>query len=169
MITTHYSQTMAEYNTWMNERLYALCASISDEERKRDRGAFFGSIHRTLNHILYGDLAFMSRFTRDPAEVPELGIELHGDFQELWLARTALDQRIVAWAATIEADWLEQTLTYTSKVDNVSRTVQQWVLVTHMFNHGTHHRGQVTTLLSQMGLDLGTTDLPFMPTFQTTP
>lgn len=157
---------MADYNTWMNERLYELCSSISDDERKEDKGAFFGSIHRTLNHILYGDLAFMSRFTGDPEVVPELGIDLHDDFQELRIARSALDRRISNWAGTLQNDWLEQELTYTSKVDGVSRTVSQWVLVTHMLNYETHHRGQVTTLLSQRGLDVGTTDLPFMPQFQ---
>lgn len=166
MISTSYCQTMADYNAWMNKRLYELCASISDQERKLNRKAFFSSIHLTLNHILYGDLAFMSRFTGDPAVVPELGVELHSEFQELWAARTALDQRISDWSADLKMHWLEQELTYTSKVDGISRTVPRWVLVTHMFNHETHHRGQITTLLSQMGLDVGTTDIPFMPQFQ---
>lgn len=157
---------MAEYNRWMNARLYDLCASISDEDRKRDRGAFFGSIHSTLNHILYGDLAFMSRFTGDPSAVPELGVDLYTDFDELLRARSSLDERLVEWAALIGKEWLEQKLTYTSKVDGITRTVPQWVLVCHMFNHETHHRGQITTLLSQMGLDMGTTDIPFMPEFQ---
>lgn len=167
MITTDYCRTMAEYNSWMNERLYVLCASMSDDERKQDKGAFFGSIHRTLNHILYGDLAFLSRFTGAPVEVPELGVDLHSDFEELRLARSTLDQRIIDWSKALTPHWLEQKLTYTSNVDGASRTVQQWVLVAHMFNHETHHRGQITTVLSQMGLDVGTTDLPFMPQFQT--
>lgn len=166
MITAGYCKIMAEYNAWMNERLYELCASIPDEERKEDKGAFFGSIHGTLNHILYGDLAFMSRFTGDPVDVPELGVDLYSDFQELWLARITLDQRIVVWAAELNVDWLVQELTYISRVDGVSRTIPRWVLVVHMLNHETHHRGQVTTLLSQMGLDVGSTDLPFMPQFQ---
>ena len=166
MITAAYCRTMADYNLWMNDRLYEVCASIPDDERKKDNGAFFGSIHKTLDHILYGDLAFMSRFTGNPVEVPELGVELYSDFQELLVARNTLDVRITAWASGIESDWLEKELTYTSKVDGKVRTVPQWVLVTHMFNHETHHRGQVTTLLSQMGIDMGTTDIPFMPQFQ---
>ena len=80
--------------------------------------------------------------------------------------REALDRRIVGWAIGLTDEWLAESLTYTSKVDGKTRTVANWVLVTHMFNHQTHHRGQVTTLLSQMGLDMGTTDLPFMPIFQ---
>ena len=79
----------------------------------------------------------MSRFTGDPEVVPELGIDLHDDFQELQLARSALDRRISDWAATLKNGWLRQELTYTSKVDGVSRTVPQWVLVTHMLNHET--------------------------------
>lgn len=157
---------MAAYNLWMNERLYYLCRSIDDAERTSDKGAFFGSIHSTLNHILYGDLAFMSRFTGVPEAVPELGIDLHDNFDDLWEARTALDERISEWSSTLAETWLREELTYTSKVDGVTRTVPQWVLVTHMFNHETHHRGQVTTILSQLGLDMGTTDIPFMPQFQ---
>ncbi len=166
MIDASYCTAMAEYNRWMNERLYAACSSISDGERKEDKAAFFGSVHRTLNHILYGDLAFMSRFTGNPSVVPELGVDLHDDFQELWVARAALDKRILDWAGILSEEWLGGELTYESKVDGITRTVPRWILVTHMFNHETHHRGQVTTLLSQMDIDIGTTDIPFMPKFQ---
>ena len=157
---------MAEYNQWMNERLYLTCASLSDSKRKEDRSAFFGSVHRTLNHILYGDLAFMSRFTGTPSVVPELGIDLHENFQKLSDARSGLDARICDWAQSLSVEWLGETLTYESKVDGVTRTVPRWILVTHMFNHETHHRGQITTMLSQMNVDMGTTDIPFMPKFQ---
>ena len=166
MITSEYCRVMADYNMWMNERLFELCRSIDDAERKSDKAAFFGSIHGTLNHILYGDLAFMSRFTGDPAVIPELGVELHDDFDELWQARSSLDNRICGWSSKQTAEWLEQELTYTSKVDGITRTVPQWVLVVHMLNHQTHHRGQITTIFSQLGLDVGTTDIPFMPQFQ---
>jgi uncharacterized damage-inducible protein DinB len=69
-------------------------------------------------------------------------------------------------SGSLSADWLAESLTYTSKIDGKSRTVPKCVLVTHMFNHQTHHRGQVTTILSQMDLDMGTTDIPFMPQFR---
>lgn len=157
---------MARYNRWMNERLYKICAGIEDTERKRDQGAFFKSIHGTLNHILYGDLAFMSRFTGEPPKAPEIGIDLYESFLELTQARQALDTRIEAWTTTLTEKWLGDLLTYTSKVDGKDRTFPHWVIVSHMFNHETHHRGQVTTLLSQMGLDIGSTDIPFMPQFE---
>lgn len=166
MIDSSYCSAMAEYNQWMNERLYLTCSTLPDSKRKEDRSAFFGSVHRTLNHILYGDLAFMSRFTGTPGVVPELGVDLHENFQDLWDARSALDARICNWAQSLSADWLGQELTYESKVDGVTRTVPRWILVTHMFNHETHHRGQITTLLSQMNIDMGTTDIPFMPKYQ---
>lgn len=151
----------------MNERLYECCSGIDDAARKRDQGAFFKSIHSTLNHILYGDLAFMSRFTGVPPEAPEIGIDLYDDFAELTRARQALDARIESWTAALTDEWLAELLTYTSKVDGKDRTLRRGVIVTHMFNHETHHRGQVTTLLSQVGLDMGSTDIPFMPGFQT--
>lgn len=163
MITPEYCQVMARYNAWMNRRLYETCGQLSDVQRRADRGAFFKSIHSTLNHILYGDLAFLARLTGDPEHVPPLGVDLYTGFQELMQARLDIDQRIVTWADTLTQTWLEKTLTYTSKVDGNTRTVKHGLILTHMFNHQTHHRGQITTLLSQMGLDMGTTDLPFMP------
>ncbi|MBI2769968.1 MAG: damage-inducible protein DinB [Burkholderiales bacterium] len=165
MITASHSQLMAQYNEWMNSRLYALCASLPDEELRKDRGAFFQSIYATLNHIAFGDLAFLSRFTGNPAVVPEPRADLFGSFDRLKAERAALDQRLLAWSASLSQEWLAEPLTYTSKIDGKARTMPKWVLVTHMFNHQTHHRGQVTTLLSQRGLDVGTTDIPFMPQF----
>ncbi len=101
MINASYCSTMAEYNRWMNERIYELCSTIPDAEHKRDRGAFFASIHGTLKHILYGDLAFLSRFTGDPPEVSELEETLYEDFDELRGVRAELDQRIVTWGASL--------------------------------------------------------------------
>ena len=163
MIDSNQAALMARYNRWMNERVYAVCAELDDEARLRDRGAFFGSIELTLNHILYGDLAFMSRFTGEPAEPPPIGERMEADFAALRTARAALDARIEAWASALTAPWLAATLSYVSLVDGRTRTFEHWVLVTHMFNHQTHHRGQVTTLLSQSGIDIGSTDIPFMP------
>ena len=167
MITASHSQLMAQYNEWMNSRMYALCASLPDEELHRDRGAFFKSLYGTLNHIAYGDLAFMSRFTGNPSVVPDPGADLFGTFSRLRAERTTLDSRILVWSESLTQSWLAEPLTYTSKIDGKTRTVPKWVLVTHMFNHQTHHRGQVTTLLSQMGLDVGSTDIPFLSQFQT--
>lgn len=163
MIDPTYCQTMAEYNQWMNQKLYLICTEISDDERKRDRGAFFKSIHGTLNHLLFGDRAWMGRFTGKPLTGIGVGQELYSDFEELRCQREVTDQEILNWSTTVSQAWLGQMLTYTSGIDNRTRTLPNWLLVTHLFNHQTHHRGQLTTLLSQIGYDPGVTDLPWLP------
>ncbi|WNZ22537.1 damage-inducible protein DinB [Leptolyngbya sp. NK1-12] len=162
MMERTYYQTMAEYNQWMNEKLYAICADIPDNVRKQDRGAFFKSIHGTLNHLLFGDRIWMGRLTRTPFSA-QLGEELYSDFAELRQQRQITDWQILNWAQQLSPEWLNQSLTYTSGVDGKSRTLPHWLLVTHLFNHQTHHRGQLTTLLSQLGYDPGITDLPWLP------
>ena len=166
MIDADYCRTMAQYNEWMNSRLFALCATLPEGELHADRGAFFKSIYATLNHIAYADLAFLSRFTGDPQAVPELDVDLFGGFAALRRQREGLDGRLLAWASALVPEWLAAPQTYTSKVDGRVRTVPRWTLVVHVFNHQTHHRGQVTTLLAQAGHDVGSTDIPFMPAFQ---
>jgi uncharacterized damage-inducible protein DinB len=165
MIDAKYCQLMAEYNEWMNGKIYGACASLSEAELHEDRGAFFKSIYLTLNHIAYADMAFLSRFTGQPTEVPPLGEDLFGGFGQLRKERGHLDRRILTWSSTLTYDWLTHPLTYVSKVDTRERTVPRWVLVTHLFNHQAHHRGQVTTLLTQLDLEIGSTDIPFMPQF----
>jgi uncharacterized damage-inducible protein DinB len=156
---------MADYNQWMNVRLYELCGIISDEKLRENKGAFFGSAYLTLNHIAYSDLAFLSRFESKPELAPKINVDLFGGFRQLSVERIKIDKRISEWAETLSPTWLQESLTYKSQVDGQVRTVPQWILVTHMFNHQTHHRGQVTTLLSQSGMDMGSTDIPFMPQF----
>lgn len=165
---TYYS-TMAEYNQWMNRKIYAVCVQLPDEMRKKDMGAFFKSIHGTLNHLLSGDRAWMGRFTQQPNFPKRIGAELYSDFEDLHRTRIEMDQTIVDWAATLSPEWLNQPFEYTSSVDKKTRIFPAWLLVTHMFNHQTHHRGQLTTLLTQLGYDPGITDLPWLPTLTVDP
>ncbi|MBW4517788.1 MAG: DinB family protein [Timaviella obliquedivisa GSE-PSE-MK23-08B] len=157
------AETMAQYNHWMNLKLYAVCAEMSDEQRREDRGAFFKSISGTLNHLLVGDRIWMGRFMSQPY-VAQLRQELYSDFNELRQQREITDQQILEWSKQLTNDWLNQTLRYKSASDGVERVLPHGLLVIHLFNHQTHHRGQLTTLLSQLGYDLGVTDLPWMPT-----
>lgn len=167
LLPGHYA-LMARYNRWMNEKLYAVCADISDAERKKDRGAFFKSIHGTLNHLLYGDVVWMARFRNEP--VPAVIIaELHAEFGALRAARAAMDRDILDWAAALMPEWLASPFRYTSNVDRKVRTMPAWTLVAHLFNHQTHHRGQLTTLIMQCGIDPGVTDIPFLPEFVPAP
>ena len=164
MYTGQSWQLLAVYNAWMNERLYAVCASLTDEERKRARGAFFKSIHSTLNHILWADLAWMARLAdqRYAPTVP-FGDDVFADFGELRTARTSLDAEISEWASTLTEEGLRAPHSFVSQMLNVTRVQPTWAFVAHMFNHQTHHRGQLTTLLSQAGIDYGDTDLILMP------
>lgn len=163
MYAGNYAQLMADYNRWMNQKLYAACAKLSDDERKRDRGAFFKSIHGTLNHLLLGDRWWLPRFNGKVYDTKPIGVDLYEDFAELCAARTAMDREILEWAAGVTSQWLNEPMTWTSKLYHVTQTHPRWVLVAQMFNHQTHHRGQITTLLSQQGIDAGITDLPMLP------
>lgn len=163
MIDVDTCRTLAAYNAWMNQKLYAVSAEIPDAERRRDRGAFFGSIHATLDHLLYGDLSWLGRFTGEPREMPRLGVLLHDEFASLRHEREAVDARLCRWVETLAPAWLEAPLRFTSQTDGITRELPTWLLVVHMFHHQIHHRGQVTTLLSQLGHDVGPTDLHKLP------
>jgi uncharacterized damage-inducible protein DinB len=163
MISVEYAQTLANYNWEMNGKLYACSATLTDEQRKRDVGAFFKSIHGTLNHLLVGDLLWLGRFTDRPFPVQSLAQELYADFVELRAERDKTDARILEWVQGLSPTDLASDLSYTLKGGNEQRCKPLWFAVTHFFNHATHHRGQVTTLLSQYGIDPGVTDLIAFP------
>ena len=163
MITPDYCLLMARYNRWMNERLSALLAEFDDAERKRDRNAFFGSMHGTLNHLLWGDRMWLGRFIDEPCTAPAFGADMFADFAELAREREVTDRKILAWAGAVSSDWLAGTIVYTSRVDGRTREMARSVAAMQLFNHGTHHRGQLTTLIRQAGRDPGVTDLPWLP------
>jgi uncharacterized damage-inducible protein DinB len=161
MIGPDYARTPARYNRWMNRALHDCSAQLTDAQRKEDVGAFFKSIHGTLNHLLLGDSIWMGRF-QGPVFVPRTGSlaeEVHADFGELRRAREAMDARILDWAGMLTHEVLAGELRYTSIVNPAPRVMPMALAVTHFFNHQTHHRGQVTTLLMQRGIDPGVTDL----------
>jgi uncharacterized damage-inducible protein DinB len=165
MIDRAYVQRMARYNRWQNENIYGAVGRLSDDERRRDRGAFFGSIHKTLSHLVWADHIQMSRFTNVPrphAGIPE-SVALFPDWDALKEERARFDGTIIDWAGAVDPVWLAGNHTYYSGA--VKRDVTQpcWVLVTHMFNHQAHHRGQVHCMLTQAGSKPSDTDLPFMP------
>jgi|GEM_PF-221243 uncharacterized damage-inducible protein DinB len=168
MYDRNYAETMAEYNHWMNLKLYAVCAAIADEQRREDRGAFFKSIHGTLNHLLVGDRIWLGRFTGNPY-IAQLRQELYSDFDELRQQHEITDQQILEWSKQLTDEWLSQSLRWRSGSDGIERVLPHWLLVVHLFNHQTHHRGQLTTLLSQLGYNPGVTDLPWMPALNAKP
>ncbi len=163
------ARAMAAYNRWMNERLYAVCAELTDQERKRDRRVFFGSIHGVLNHLLLADRIWLGRFEDRPYPARSLDQEVHAEFDALTAARAETDRNILDWASGLDQTRLESTLHYVSMVDPAPRSCPLWIAVTHCFNHQTHHRGQLTALLAQCGRDYGVTDFIGMPGVMTRP
>ena len=158
-------EMLARYNAWMNKNIFTICDSLGDDVRKKDMGAFFGSIHKTLDHILYGDKAWLERLC-DSAYTPrDINKILYPDWQDLKKERFIVDKEIDSWVQSLNECKLNQIHTYTSNVDGKQRSVPYWALAQHIFHHQTHHRGQLTTLLSQLGVDFGSTDIPFMPEF----
>jgi uncharacterized damage-inducible protein DinB len=161
---------MAQYNQGMNIPVYDCAAQLDAIELARDRGAFFGSILGTLNHLVVADIVWLKRFATHPAQFaaleplrslpqPEaLSQIMETDFGLLRSRRAVLDRAIVDWVTDLgEAD-LDLVLDY-QNMQGVPARRQLGALLCHFFNHQTHHRGQLTTLLSQAGLDVGVTDL----------
>ena len=163
MIDAEYCQTMAAYNGWMNRNVYEAASRVADDERKADRKAFFRSIHSTLNHLLWGDSVWLGRFNGKSYPVGRIGVDLHDSFEALLNARQFMDDEISAWAASVRDGQLAGPLTWVSSISKKEMTRPRWLCVMQMFNHQTHHRGQVSTLLMQAGVDPGVTDLPYAP------
>jgi len=162
MITAEYIRTMAEYSVWQNNSVFGAADSLDDDERREDRGAFFGSIHGTLNQLLWGDQIWMSRFAGTPEpKSPTIpgSVDQIADWGELKRERRAFDGLIVNWAGEVEQNWLHGTLTWFSVAANREISAPLGLLVTHMFNHQTHHRGQANAMLTAAGAKPDDTDL----------
>ena len=165
MPNKEYALTMARYNLWQNESLLVAADGLSHSERKKDRGAFFGSIEKTLSHLFWGDMLWLSRFAGTPA--PKSGITDSTNFIKGWelfnADRKAFDQRILQWAHEVTPDWFEGELTWFSGAIDREITKPKKMLVIQFFNHQTHHRGQIHAMLTAAGAKPDDTDVPFMP------
>lgn len=166
MISVAYVRTMAHYNTWQNRNIYGAAAQLNDTQRKEDRGAFFGSIHATLNHLLWADQMWLMRFGAAPrprAETITEGLTQFQDWDTLAAERTRFDAHIQSWADKLDPTALEGDLMWFSGSAGREMSTPKMLAVTHLFNHQTHHRGQVHALLTGFGIKPGVTDLPFGP------
>lgn len=165
MITPGWCHIMARYNLWQNRSVVAAADTLSQDDREADRGAFFGSIRGTLSHLLWADLIWMSRF--DGGEPPAGGIAqsaaLFPDWADFRRCRAGTDARIEDWAARLDEADLEGDLAWHSGALGREVTRPRALLVTHFFNHQTHHRGQVHAMLTAAGARPEATDLAFMP------
>ncbi|UFN49529.1 damage-inducible protein DinB [Roseomonas sp. OT10] len=161
MITPAWCRMMAAYNAEMNRRFYAAAAGLEDQARRLDRGAFWGSIHGTLNHLLWADTMWMSRldgWDRPPVNLRGSG-GLIEDFALLREARRTADLRLTEWAGRVGQEVLEGDLSWYSGAIERNLTRPVAMVVAHMFNHQTHHRGQVHAMLTAAGTASGDTDL----------
>lgn len=161
MITPSYVRIMAAYNAEMNRRLYAAAGRLPDAARREARGAFWGSIHGTLAHLLWGDTVWMARFDSWPK--PDVRLAESGDtdtdFEDLAARRIAVDAGIVDWADRVDQAWLDGELAWLSGATGREMRTGRSLLVTHFFNHQTHHRGQAHALITACGEATGDTDL----------
>ncbi|MGC1506439.1 MAG: DinB family protein [Sulfitobacter sp.] len=166
MINTGYILMMARYNSWQNKQIMDIVKVMDEEDLRRDHGAFFGSIMNTLNHILWGDTLWMSRFCSD-VDIPGVpGAEsvsymaTRGEWQA---ERFHMDGRMRIWGETLSNLDLAGEMTWHSGGMNRDFTQAVALCVAHMFNHQTHHRGQVHAMLTTGGHPAPTTDIVFMP------
>lgn len=142
---------LAAYNRWANTRVYTAAAEVTDAEFRSDRGAFFGSLHRTLNHLLVADRIWMKRFTGTGEAPTTLDAVLYEELDMLAAARKAEDERIIAWTATLDEATLAANFTYVAVTQPVEITHPLWAALSHLFNHQTHHRGQCHMTLTALG------------------
>jgi uncharacterized damage-inducible protein DinB len=139
---------MAEYNAWANRALYQAAAGLSDAQYRADRGAFFKSVHGTLNHLLAADRIWLRRFTGEGSAPDRLDAAMFDDLRSLREAREAEDRRIVDFVESLDEARLSGLITY-SRISSPEIIEQPlWPALSHFFNHQTHHRGQAHALLT---------------------
>ena len=138
----------AGYNAWANHRLYEAAAKLTDAEFRADRGAFFKSVHGTLNHLLVGDRIWMYRFTGTGDAPAKLDATLFGDLATLAAARRAEDARISQWIGSLGDADFDRSFSYRTITNPMTVTQKLAPALDHFFNHQTHHRGQAHCLLT---------------------
>jgi uncharacterized damage-inducible protein DinB len=156
---------MARYNAWQNDGLRTMTAEMSAEALTTDRGAFFGSIFATLNHLLWGDTLWISRFDGGAGADPSItdSVDCTPSINAWATERERMDARIMLWANSVSAVDLEGDVAWMSLAVGRELSKSKALCVMHMFNHQTHHRGQVHAMLTALGKRPNDTDLPFMP------
>ena len=153
---------MARYNQWQNKGLMAHVEVMSEDELRQDRGAFFGSILTTLDHIVWGDRLWLNRL--DPSiAAPAVSSDEVMSPADWLVARAALDAQTMDWAQSLTEADLTGEVVWTSKIYAKEFRNPRGLAITHMFNHQTHHRGQVHAMLTAMGRKTMDTDIVFMP------
>jgi len=149
MNSVAYFERLARYNSWANGHVYDACSGLTQQALDAKRTAFFPSITATLNHLLVADRLWMSRLLADPVAMP-LDTILFDAFDDLRAARMKQDQAIIDFTSTLTVDVIASDLTYQS-VTAGAYTMPRDLVLAHMFNHQTHHRGQLSSMLLEAG------------------
>ncbi|CCQ72704.1 DinB family protein [Magnetospira sp. QH-2] len=144
-----YFVTLARYNAWANARLCNACADLPREEITKERQAFFGSILGTLNHLLVGEKIWLARLEAMDSGISRLDETLHSEFVDLRQAREEQDRLLITYTENLTDDILAGDVRYRATSGEEMHTPVKFVLA-HLFNHGTHHRGQVHDMLTQV-------------------
>ena len=142
---------MAEYNAWANARLYEMARRLPDEQYRQDVGAYFRSLHGTLNHIMCADLIWMRRLTGAGEHPTNLNSIVFDDFPSLSAARQQEDQRIIAYVESLSDAQMEETWAYRT-LNGTPQKQRHREILAHLFNHQTHHRGQAHAVLTMLGM-----------------
>ncbi len=154
---------MSRYNEWQNKNLIEVIKGISDETWSQDLDAFFHSLKGTLNHILYADRAWMDRFKGKEVLVKDPKSIL-AESKDDWIRmRKQTDEEISFWFQNVQEDWLKNDFKFYSYILKTEISKPTWLLVSHLFNHQTHHRSQATSILHRLGINYGVTDLAWIP------
>ncbi|MEO1704238.1 MAG: DinB family protein [Pseudomonadota bacterium] len=164
-MTPAQTRQFADYNAWQNARILRAAEHLSDAERWKDRGAFFGSIARTLNHIMWDDAVWLARIEDDQEEAERINARFPyaddpRDWAEYRRARDAMDARLISWAAEVSEATLAETRPWHPGGRRVETPIA--VMAAQIFNHQTHHRGQVHAMLTAAGVETEATDLMMM-------
>jgi uncharacterized damage-inducible protein DinB len=155
-----YFQMLAHYNAWANNRLYASCEKLHADDYFLDRKAYFHSIHGTLNHLLVGDRLWLGRWESIDSGIKKLDEILYANFQTLRKARKEEDQRLIDFINTFPSQKLDASHLYRN-LSGEEKTGIWKLMFAHLFNHQTHHRGQVHNMLSQARIEAPVLDLHY--------
>lgn len=152
---------MARFNAWTNDKVYATVAELPEDAYFADRGAFFGSVHRTLNHLLVVDRMWGGRLEGVDRGIRSLDQILHHDFRSLRAARKEEDARLASVVDGLTPERLDAVLVYRRMIGTGDEEMRVRHVLMTLFNHQTHHRGQVHVLLTQAGLQPPPLDVGF--------
>ncbi|WP_341861502.1 DinB family protein [Gymnodinialimonas sp. 57CJ19] len=163
MISPDYARYMARYNAWQNQWMYQAADGLTEARREQDQGGFWGGIRTTLSHLFWGDTIWISRFDGGPGPTMAMDTSRGYDWPTLMAQRPQLDARIAAWAWSTDDSDFAGDFSWFSDAMQRDFTMPKAVCVMQLFNHQTHHRGQVHQMLTSLGVKTTDTDLPFMP------